>query len=365
MRAQARQGPWTASARIGFGCVLLGIAAVGCSDRGGDHGSLAKGQLHEVRQLALEETDSAYIGSIFRENQISFSPKGRIAVGDVMTSRVLIFDADGTVDTVLGREGEGPGEFTRLYQVAWDSRDRLWAGELRGRFTIYSSSLALDTILSVRDQSVYGLQHASDRAVVSFKTHALEGLALRTYPLDGDQPLDSLFPYHSNARAPYVRSIYMPIYRVVGDTVIAATNFSYPLHLLSLDGDSIESFGTAPASIGTMRIPEYGEFADPRRAGTWQRSFGVVSSLWIAHDTLIMVQHRLHHPERPKNPEAPQWQFLADVYHRGTLRKLAEDIELPGLIVSTHDDLVWILTDRPPGTWTFTAFQLDVDSPHR
>ncbi len=44
---------------------------------------------------------------------------GRIYVADEIANRVQVFDAAGRFERSLGREGEGPGEFNRLYSLAW------------------------------------------------------------------------------------------------------------------------------------------------------------------------------------------------------------------------------------------------------
>lgn len=57
---------------------------------------------------------------------IALGPDEAVFVADDMSSEVRVFGVDGTHRRTFGREGEGPGEFARLYSVAWLG-DRLLA----------------------------------------------------------------------------------------------------------------------------------------------------------------------------------------------------------------------------------------------
>jgi hypothetical protein len=67
-------------------------------------------------------------------------PGGRLAIADGSSARILVFDAEGALETSIGRKGEGPGEFSLLYGlgaggdtlVAWDpglSRVTRWLAD--------------------------------------------------------------------------------------------------------------------------------------------------------------------------------------------------------------------------------------------
>lgn len=54
---------------------------------------------------------------------------GRIAVADTHYHRVVIFRADGEVDSMFGSEGNGPGEFVFPVAIAQDTDGTLFVGE--------------------------------------------------------------------------------------------------------------------------------------------------------------------------------------------------------------------------------------------
>ena len=61
-----------------------------------------------------DETAFAFIGPV------RFLPDGGLVIGDVASSRLLIYDADGRYVRALGRRGDGPGELRRLGSVTVD-----------------------------------------------------------------------------------------------------------------------------------------------------------------------------------------------------------------------------------------------------
>lgn len=58
---------------------------------------------------------------------------GRIAVADTHYHRVVFFHADGTVESMLGTKGRGPGEFVYPVAVTQDPEGHLYVGEYGDR----------------------------------------------------------------------------------------------------------------------------------------------------------------------------------------------------------------------------------------
>ncbi|MEM6646358.1 MAG: 6-bladed beta-propeller [Bacteroidota bacterium] len=66
---------------------------------------------------------------------------GNLYVLDPPNSRLMAFDAEGNVLWTVGRPGEGPGEFTNAWSMAYDGGDRLVVLNQRGgRIDIWSTS---------------------------------------------------------------------------------------------------------------------------------------------------------------------------------------------------------------------------------
>lgn len=72
---------------------------------------------------------------------------GRIAVADTHYHRVVLFQPDGTVDGMFGREGNGPGEFVFPVAVAQDPSGFLYVGEYGDRQRIQKFTTAGEYVL--------------------------------------------------------------------------------------------------------------------------------------------------------------------------------------------------------------------------
>jgi hypothetical protein len=308
--------------------------------------------------VALEDSDTAFVGNLLNERAIDVSPTGMIAVADRITARVLVYHPDGSLRAVTGRYGDGPGEFRAPARLTWVGNDELWVMDVLPRITVFDSNLRLTTIhnLEFGDFGT-GVQFARDRVVVSMMIHPrIEADRIATLGMEGVR-LHSFLDVDPRAwDVPFLGGLYVPYFRVVGDTVFAGSNLTYPIHIFNLEGDSLGTFGAPPPSFIEPRTPELGEFNRPPGRSAyeaWVRSFGTISSLWVVQDSLVVVEHRYLDPE-----DLPYYRM--DVYERSTLRKIAEDVELPGMIATTHEDRLWLLTGQPPEPWTFSTFELQL-----
>ena len=108
----------------------------------------------ELRQFRFDSIPLARIGDepeepLYDVCGIVVLPSGGFVIGEGSTNTLRFFDSDGSLTKVVGRSGEGPGEFTRLYWVrrygdrlfAYDSSQRRLSeftlgGDLVGTVTV-------------------------------------------------------------------------------------------------------------------------------------------------------------------------------------------------------------------------------------
>ncbi|MFC1529135.1 6-bladed beta-propeller [Gemmatimonadota bacterium] len=68
---------------------------------------------------------------------ICWGRPGEIFISDVQNARVLLIDTSGELISVIGRKGDGPGEFRTPWDIAYDRElDHLWVAERGGNFRI-------------------------------------------------------------------------------------------------------------------------------------------------------------------------------------------------------------------------------------
>ncbi len=70
--------------------------------------------------------------SVGKPERLLVTRSGRLLVADTHYHRVVVFDPEGNVLSMFGREGEGPGEFIYPVAIAEDDRERLYVGEYGG-----------------------------------------------------------------------------------------------------------------------------------------------------------------------------------------------------------------------------------------
>ena len=84
-----------------------------------------------------EDTDEQWFTRVLGVARLS---DGSVAVADDYSMEVRIFDPSGAHVRSMGREGEGPGEFKRLWQMWRLPGDTLWVGDYRPwRYQVYTS----------------------------------------------------------------------------------------------------------------------------------------------------------------------------------------------------------------------------------
>lgn len=85
-----------------------------------------------------EESDEQWFTRVLGSVRLS---DGSVAVADDYTMQVRIFDKSGAHVRSMGREGEGPGEFKRLWRIWRLPGDTLWVGDYRPwRYQVYAST---------------------------------------------------------------------------------------------------------------------------------------------------------------------------------------------------------------------------------
>ena len=129
---------------------------------------------------------------------LSVSPSGHLLLTDSRSSDLKVADREGRINRVLGGQGEGPGEFTALFDAVFLSDDRIVALD-GGRVlaTLFDSSGEVLKTFPLREQ-------LNPRAVVAIddSTFLIGGLVgspggsdhlARLYSLDGSVS-ESFFP---------------------------------------------------------------------------------------------------------------------------------------------------------------------------
>ncbi len=95
-----------------------------------------EGELQELRewrvaaedQLAIRGSDHPQLGAV---GEVDFLSDGRLVVEDNQTRELHLFGADGQYVRLLGRRGDGPGEFRRITEVTIGVGDSIYVYDRR------------------------------------------------------------------------------------------------------------------------------------------------------------------------------------------------------------------------------------------
>ena len=75
----------------------------------------------DIKKISLEFTDESIIGRI---EKVIYQNDHLIVLDGSSDNKVLIFDSKGKFIRKIGRKGQGPGEYTRILDIAFDSKDK-------------------------------------------------------------------------------------------------------------------------------------------------------------------------------------------------------------------------------------------------
>jgi hypothetical protein len=94
---------------------------------------LLKNFIKSTKHIPLETKEGSYISSILELKIIN----GNFLIRDV-SGRVLIFDSEGKFMRMLGKMGDGPGEYSRAYSIETNEEEGLiYLGSVR-KIQVYS-----------------------------------------------------------------------------------------------------------------------------------------------------------------------------------------------------------------------------------
>lgn len=116
--------------RVLYVVVVVSVLLMGCNPSNSENETIDLRQLPEIQLVlstTIQESDSVLFQRI---SEIVSDSSGNIILADQMATKIYQFDADGTFLNIIGREGEGPGEFRSILYLFMDSRYRLFVGDI-------------------------------------------------------------------------------------------------------------------------------------------------------------------------------------------------------------------------------------------
>jgi hypothetical protein len=311
--------------------------------------------LEPVRGVTLDEPEGALIGTL---TSLDRDGRGRMAVADRMSGRVSIYDSTGTLLHLIGRSGEGPGEFVRPIDAALLDDGSVAVAETgRPRITRYHPETDSVHTFRLRDAHFGTTVAETD-----------EGLAVYVSRSDPDAPRVQVYDpegrvvnafhrirpeYHE---VPYWLAMTKGLMTVGSGQVVAGANLTLPFVRYREDGAPIDSVVGDLPDWDPVPRPEAGRFTGPearRKFESWRRTFPTVDAIEIYRDSLLVVAVESLDPEVLSTEVAEYRAHIFDL-ERG---QLVGSVDLPGRLLHA-DDEIHFLTGEPPRGWTVGRFVL-------
>lgn len=305
----------------------------------------------EVSRVTLDDSPIATIGKL----RAVLPLPDRLLVADGMSDRVLSFTKDGRFQRAVGRRGDAPGEFRNPLSLLRDTDGSILVADVSPRLTRLSPDLQVLDVYHVDvPHYIAHLARIGRDVFLTMGTSMSPGDDFVAW--SPDRGMGQSFDPRSRLvqTVPYWNAAWTTLIAVGRKSLFVADNMVYPIRRYTLDRALVDSVGYAPPSWRQATKLKRGQFATlegQREAQGWLRSFTVIDGLYTVGDDWLVVTHR-----EPVDQYESDDVIRADVYRVDSMRKVWQDVLLPGPVVRGGGDCVWVVTARPPDPWTLACW---------
>lgn len=248
---------------------------------------------------------------------------GKYYVLDSKSYNVNVFSASGRPIRTFGRQGEGPGEFSRPTELSVNG-NRVVVGEPNRRISIFDTTGAFQRRFTAQYvQLVAGDVEVLDEKRVQIAGTRMdshfEGTVAHIYSDDGSLVRDfmPLSPNAETFRVPLVPGAECT--RVYKRAIWCVQALEYVLRKFNLAGDQLDSITVEPPLYRPLRQKNTHQPGSPAFMD-WFASWDLVQNLYVANDTLLLGQAYTTGPDYTDFVDARTGKVLVTYDFHGTLR---------------------------------------------
>lgn len=347
------------SIRKAWLCLLFAVASCGEQQSAQERNTARIAGMDElfipVRSIVLEEPDSAPIGVL---EDLEVLPDGKFLVVDRMNSQIRVHRSDGSLERIVGRSGEGPGEFTDVIDAAVSETGEIYTADFGlARVSRFRRDFTFDTVVASLPGPITDVRVHRGRILVSIRGPS-GGVSVGYLDEAG-----GFNPFHkwddAQLRNQYLAQVGVD-HVAAGSATLIANSMTYPIRRYQDAGQADSSFGTPPQSWAAVQPPEMGQFSGPSgktNLATWLNTFTVISGVNMISDSVVLVEHARYaaNPSMQMPEMFRMHPYAFDVYH-GSGRKLWSDVELKKRILLT-DSLLYVEDSQPPEARQITVYR--------
>ena len=278
----------------------------------------AAARLQLVEELRVGKADGSFMG-FGQILQVVSGANGHIYVADWQALEVLRFDAQGRFEGVIGRRGEGPGEFAiSLAGIVWQNPNRLWAADAHRIMAFDSTGATLNGHSHTRsgsspsywrgwpdangmlysleshlklgpggpafERSVVGFRVSEDHALIPTDTFVIPVLPTKTRLTDHG---DGLVEMHQLPMSSRMLATIGP-----AGTIWLANSSLYRIHEVTFRGDTLRTIELArePEPLTGAERDSVADAGPGFSAAELPDTKPAITSLRVARDGWIWVQ---------------------------------------------------------------------------
>ncbi len=277
--------------------VMVAAGAGGCDRKGREYAQASieaqpgefSSYYRRIDTLRLEVPDAT---PLIRVSGLAIGPRGQILIGDVSESNVKWFDRTGRLLRVLGRRGDGPGEFAQPRFPRFSADGRVFVADaMMSRIAVFDSlGRVLKTVSLEGFSPIMGFAVLPDGRFVLTGSASAEDVVfiadstgrIIQHLLRADRTLPRAGP-----ESPFWRPVTQHWLALVGDTAIVASTLSDSLWRVSLlTGQIAASRLVVPGYIEPVVLHEVSR--DFRAMTEWTKSFHIAATV-LASSSQVAV----------------------------------------------------------------------------
>lgn len=282
---------------------------------------------------------------------VAVDPRGGFLVADEREAQVRLYGADGDLRRVIGRKGNGPGEFRHLSSVRRLPDGRIAATEMSGKVSLFNAEG--EALLYARQAPVAPLYDAdvldARHLVLAGRRAGTGGTSLvHVYDVETGAVTRAFFPIpHHPAELAGGYALAGTADAVVrGDTVAGVFALSDSIYLFDArSGTELERIAIPFEHFRRLTRPMPASGATIQAFRTWGETFSAIAHLhWLRDGSFLVQYYDVRGVE-------PQWRLL---HMDRAGRRLFEGVDTPKLLTAggASDELVFVHpAAEAPNVW--------------
>ena len=288
----------------------------------------------------------------------SVDSRGNILIGDLQNHNIKIYDQNGNLLKIIGRQGEGPGEFRMIRGIDIDFNGKIYVSDMTNRrISIFDSSgNFLNSFIVTESHPCDRIKLYGDHIFIGGLKQIIEkstssyayGLYIHIYDKKGNF-IKSFYPTNKRALKLNVIGPFVAFDISKEGYIYCVQRTFYEISKYSSNGEFIKSFSRKAAFYRpVIKQPE--TVKTRAELDQWYEKWHQVLGLFVL-DNYIIVQILIRKPSK----------YAIEIYDsKGHF--ISGPILTPYRLLGVdHNSYLYFQVDEPPNTYKIAKYRLSKD----